>query len=359
METVSPETSKMPTRRKFFLIGLAVVILVAAIWRLFTYLTHDRYMESTDNAYVEADISAVAPKVQGYVRTVAVQDNQKVRKGDVLVVIDDSEYQAKLVQAQAAVATRRAAIDNVQATADKQRSAIAAALSGIDAKRAESQRASSDLQRLDQLLKDQWISKQRWQSAKADAQKSTADVTSATAEFNSQKSQLSVLSSQAKVVLSSYRESLAALETAQLDVDNTVLRAPIDGVIGNRAVRVGQYVRAGTLLVAVVPLSDVYVSANFKETQLGKIRIGQSVDLHVDAYPDQKVTGIVDSISPASGSRFSILPAENATGNFTKIVQRVSVKIRLADKLPDGIRLTPGMSVEASVDTRTAPAARR
>jgi membrane fusion protein, multidrug efflux system len=113
------------------------------------------------------------------------------------------------------------------------------------------------------------------------------------------------------------------------------------------------------LLVAVVPLSDVYVSANFKETQLGKIRIGQSVDLHVDAYPDQKVSGIVDSISPASGSRFSILPAENATGNFTKIVQRVSVKIRLADKLPDGIRLTPGMSVEASVDTRTAPAARR
>jgi membrane fusion protein, multidrug efflux system len=276
----------------------------------------------------------------------------------VLAVIDDSEYQAKLAQAKAAVATRRAAIDNVQASADKQNSVIAVARAGIESKQADRDRAASDLKRFDSLLKDQWISRQRWQTAQADALRTRADVSSATAELGSQKSQMDVLVSQAKVVFASYKESLAAEQAAQLDVDNTVLRAPIDGVVGNRAVRVGQYVRAGSLLVAVVPLDQVYVTANFKETQLENIRIGQSVDLRIDAYPDHQFKAVVDSISPASGSQFSILPPENATGNFTKIVQRVTVKIILTENLPAGIRLTPGMSAEANIDTRSQPARR-
>lgn len=343
----------MSVRRKLLLVVLACAVLGFGLWRGVQYFSHDRYVERTDNAYVEADIAAIAPKVQGYVREVLVADNEAVKKGDVLVIIDDSDYRAKLAQAEAAVATRRAAIDNVKATADKQKSAISAAQAEIDAKRADWNRADSDLKRFSQLRRDKWISEQRYQSASADAERSHADVASAEAALRGQRGQMGVLSSQARVALASYRETLAALDVARLDVENTVLRAPMDGVVGNRGVRVGQYVRAGSLLMAIVPVKDVYVVANYKETQLGNVTEGQEVRLHVDAYPDADIRGVVDSISPAAGSRFSILPPENATGNFTKIVQRLPVKIRLVQK-PQNVRLTPGMSVEASIDTRQA-----
>ncbi len=345
----------MSVRRKVLLALLAVAVIGFALWRVIRYVTVDQYMERTDNAYVEADISVIAPKVQGYVKEVLVRDNQPVKKGDVLAIIDDTDYRAKVAQAQAAVETRRAAIENVKASASRQQAAISAAKSEIDAKRAEWSLANSDLKRFGQLRKDKWISEQRYQSIQAEAQKSHANVDSAEADLRGQRGQLGVLSSQARVALASYKETLAALDVAQLDVENTVLRAPVDGIIGNRALRVGQFVRAGSLLMAVVPLRDVYVVANFKETQLHAIREGQEVVLHLDAYPDEKVRGVVESISPAAGSRFSILPPENATGNFTKIVQRLPVKIRLVDSPSANIRLTPGMSVEASIDTRMKP----
>jgi membrane fusion protein, multidrug efflux system len=350
-DVVPQKPAGMSLRRKLLLGGLLLAILGVGLWRGIRYFTHDRFVESTDNAYVEADISIIAPKVQGYIRDVRVKDNQTVRQGDIIAIIDDTDYRAKLAQAQAAVETRRAAIDNVKASASRQQSAISAAQAEIDAKQADRNRAESDLKRFSELRKDKWISEQRYQSVEADARKLRANVSSAQADLRGQQGQLGVLSSQARVALASYKETLAALRVAELDVENTVLRAPVDGVIGNRAVRVGQYVRAGTLLMAVVPLTDVYVVANFKETQLHDVSPGQQVSLHFDAYPDVQVQAVVDSISPAAGSRFSMLPPENATGNFTKIVQRMPVKIVLQD-VPATLRLTPGMSVEASIDTR-------
>jgi membrane fusion protein, multidrug efflux system len=354
-DVIPARATGMSLRRKILLIALVLGVLGFAVWRGLRYISHDRYMERTDNAYVEADISVISPKVQGYVREVLVKDNQPVRKGDVLAIMDDSEYRAKLAQAEAAVATRRAAIENVKASAERQKSAIASAQSEIEAKRADWSRADSDLKRFSTLRKDKWISEQRYQSAQADAARSHANVDSAQADLRGQQGQMGVLSSQARVVLAGYKESLAALEVARLDVENTILRAPADGVIGNRSVRIGQYARAGSLLMAVVPMRDVYVVANFKETQLQKIRVGQAVALTVDAYADNPLAGVVDSISPAAGSRFSILPPENATGNFTKIVQRMAVKIRLTNALPETVRLVPGMSVEAEIDTRSEP----
>jgi membrane fusion protein, multidrug efflux system len=349
-DTAPAAAPGMSLRRKLLLVGLAAALLVGGGIKGYDWLTVGRFTQVTDNAYVEADISVISPKVQGYIREVLVKDNQQVRAGDILARIDDADYRAKLAQAEAAVATRRAAIDNVSATAARQQSAIRAARAEIDSKQAERNRASADLARFAQLRKEGWASQQRLQTVEADAQKARAELDSAAAGLSSQQSQLTVLSTQAKVALASYKETLAAVEVARLDVENAVLRAPVDGVIGNRALRAGQYVRPGTILMAVVPLSDVYVLANFKETQLAHIRVGQKVVLHVDAF-DQDIDGVVDSISPAAGSRFSILPPENATGNFTKIVQRLPVKVRIAN-VPKDVRLTPGLSVEARINTK-------
>jgi membrane fusion protein, multidrug efflux system len=347
----SAPASRMSLRRKLLLLAILGALLLFGGYKAFKWFTVGRFVQATENAYVEADISVIAPKVQGYVREVLVKDNQPVRAGDVLARIDDSELRARLAQAQATVATRRASIDNVSASSARQQSVIAAARSEIDSKQAEGRRASADLARFEQLRKEGWTSQQRLQQVEADARKASADVASAAAGLSGQKSQLNVLSSQGKIALAYYREAMAAVEVAQLDLDNSVLRAPVDGVIGNKAVRVGQFVRPGTILMAVVPLSDVYVTANFKETQLARVRVGQKVSLHIDAYEDAAFEGVIDSISPAAGSRFSILPPENATGNFTKVVQRLPVKIRLVN-VPKDYRLTPGLSVEASVNTR-------
>jgi membrane fusion protein, multidrug efflux system len=346
----SAAATGMSLRRKLLMLGLLLAAILFGAYKGVMWLKVGRYTQTTENAYVEADISVIAPKVQGYVREVLVSDNQAVRTGDILARIDDSDLRAKLIQAQAAVATRRAGIENATASGVRQQSAIAAARSEIESKQAERRRATADLVRFEQLRKDGWTSQQRLQQIEADARKASAELASATADFNGQTSQLTILSTQAKMALAQYKEALATVEVAQLELDNAVLRAPIDGVVGNKSLRVGQYVRPGTILMAVVPLSSVYVTANFKETQLAKIRTGQKVTLHVDAYDDAALEGVVESISPAAGSRFSLLPPENATGNFTKVVQRLPVKIRLVN-LPKDLRLTPGLSVEVSINT--------
>jgi membrane fusion protein, multidrug efflux system len=344
-------TSRMSLRRKLLLFGLLAALVIFGVYKGYVWLTVGRYTQTTNNAFVEADISLIAPKVQGYISEILVQDNQQVRAGDILARIDDRDLRAKLVQAQAALATRRASVANVSASSARQQSAIAVARAEIESKQAERRRSGADLARFEQLRKEGWASQQRLQQVEADARKANAEVASAAAGLSGEQSQLGVLSSQAKMALAYYKEGMAAVEVAQLDWENAVLRAPVDGVVGNRAVRVGQLVRPGSILMAVVPLKDVYVTANFKETQVAKIKIGQKVVLQADAYDDIKLDGVVESISPAAGSRFSILPPENATGNFTKIVQRLPVKIRLVD-VPKDVRLTPGMSMDARINTR-------
>jgi membrane fusion protein, multidrug efflux system len=205
-DVVPQKPAGMSLRRKLLLGALLLAILGAGLWRGIRYVTHDRFVESTDNAYVEADISIIAPKVQGYIREVRVKDNQVVRKGDIIAIIDDSDYRAKLAQAQAAVETRRAAIDNVKASASRQQAAIEAAQAEIEAKQADRNRAETDLKRFSELRKDKWISEQRYQSVEADARKLRANVSSAKADLRGQQGQLGVLSSQARVALASYKD---------------------------------------------------------------------------------------------------------------------------------------------------------
>jgi len=337
-------------RRSLFIV-MAVLIVCAGIAYGVYYFITGRYIQHTDNAYVEADIAVIAPKVAGYVRAVPVADNQIVRAGDALLVIDDSDYRAALARAQAEVAHQRQSIGSARATAAAGNSQIGEAEAAVTAAQAEAVRARADVARFETLRRQGWVSKAALDVRIADAASRTAAVAQsqaavAAARSNERASRAGTGGAEAQLA-----GAQAGLEAARLDLANTVVRAPVTGSVGNRSARVGQYLRTGQQAMVVVPLGAVYVVANFKETQIGAMRPGMPVELQFDAYRDAHVDGRIVSLSPAAGSRFSMLPPENATGNFTKIVQRVPVRISLG-KLPAGLRLVPGMSVEASVDVR-------
>lgn len=338
-------------RRNIFLVLLGLVVL-AVLGYGFYWFTTGRYIESTDNAYVEADIAVIAPRVPGYIREVRVDDNQPVAKGDALVTLEDADYRARLAQAEAQLAAGRSAIGTAEAQTSGRAQAIREAEAALTAAEAEARRAETDRARLQQLLKDGFVSRQRYDVAVAEAASRRAAVAQARASAAAARAGVTGATTERSTAVASSRAAAAQVEAARYDLENTVIRAPIAGVVGNRSARVGQYVRAGQQLVVIVPILQVYVIANFKETQVARMVPGQPVTLAVDAYPDREVRGHIASLSPAAGSRFSILPPENATGNFTKIVQRVPIKILIDRPLPAGMRLVPGMSVEASVDIR-------
>lgn len=341
-------------RRNIFLSLVALVALAVlgfGVW----WFTTGRFVESTENAYVEADIAVIAPRVAGYVRTVEVDDNQPVKRGDTLVTLEDVDYRARLAAAEAELAAGRSAIGTAEAMTASRTSAIREAEAALAAAQAEVTRAEADRARLSKLLAQGFVSRQRYDVAVAEAASRRAAVAQARASVAAARSGVSGATSERSTAAASSRAAAAQAEAARYELDNTVIRAPIDGVVGNRFARVGQYVRPGQQLMAIVPVRDVYVVANFKETQVARMTPGQPVEIAIDAYPGREVRGRIASLSPAAGSRFSILPPENATGNFTKIVQRVPIKIRLDRPLPEGLRLVPGMSVEASLDVRTRP----
>lgn len=336
------------------LLGLCGVLVLGGVGYGAYWLNTGRYLEATDNAYVEADIVYVAPKVEGYVQSVLVKDNQPVKQGDVLLVLDDKDYRSKVAEAEARLLSRRGMGQSVVESIRQQELTVRELAASLAGARADAERAVKDRQRYADLARNKWVSTQRLEMAVADARKAEADVAEAEAKLAAARQQLNVLHAQTQAVGGSAAEAQALLEEAKLNLSYTVIRAPYDGVIGNRTARVGQFVRPGTAVMALVPLSGVYVVANYKETQLERVAVGQPVELHVDAYPDAVIRGHVDSIAPASGSRFSLLPPENATGNFTKIVQRLPVKIAIDQPMPKGVRLTPGMSVVATINTKDA-----
>ncbi|KZD12161.1 HlyD family secretion protein [Oceanibaculum pacificum] len=340
--------------RKLALALVGVGLLSAAIYAGWMWHHEWRYVESTDNAYVQADISVISPKVAGYVESVAVRDNQYVKAGDLLIAIGEREFAARVRQAAATVDAERTAIANFDSQAVLQRSLIEQAAAAIDSARAEVTRARKDYDRLSSLRRDDVVSRQRLELAEADLAKANAALASARAALQAEQQQLDVLETSRKAAEAKVVQAIAAQAVAQIDLENTVIRAPIDGVVGNRGVQVGQYVRAGTHLLSVVPLPNVYVLANFKETQIGRMRPGQKVRIEIDAYPDTVLTGQIASFSPASGSQFSLLPPENATGNFTKIVQRLPVRIDVPADNPLKALLRPGLSAIVSVDVRDA-----
>ncbi|MDR3417604.1 MAG: HlyD family secretion protein [Nevskia sp.] len=332
----------------------AAALLIAAATcagGLYWYRT-GRFLQSTDDAYVRADISAITPRVGGEVLAVQVVDNQAVRKGAVLVQIDSRDYAARLANAQAAVASAQAAIVANEEQLKLQQANIAQAKAGVDAAQADQERLRKDWQRAQQLVRDGVATTQRLDGAQAGYKSGDAAVARNHAALQAATQQVGALQAQSEQLRAQLQAQQALVQLAQIDLDATVLRAPIDGVVGDLAARVGERVNPGQRLLSLVPLQAVYVEANYKETQLTRMSVGQPVTVKVDAFPGARLRGHVDSVSPASGAEFSLLPPQNATGNFTKIVQRVPVKIALEADEPLRGRLRPGMSVLATVDTR-------
>lgn len=338
--------------RKFILFGLLGLFVIGGAYGAFYWFTEGRYFESTDNAYVQADISAISPRIQGYVREVAVADNQRVKQGDVLLRIDDTDFAAHVADAEAAVQAQQAALVSNDSKIKWQQSNIERARAQIASVQADLDFAQQDYTRYQALVGSDFVTKQKFETARAELEKQKALLASAQAALLAEQQQLVVLQAGAKEIQAKLAQMQAQLALARNDLDNTVIRAPIGGVIGNRTVRTGQFVRPGVQLLVVVPLPDIYVVANFKETQLVDMRPGQKVEMTVDAFPGRKFAAHIDSFAPASGAQFSILPPENATGNFTKVVQRIPVRI-VVDKAEDAALLRPGLSVYVSVDIRT------
>ncbi|WP_426409924.1 HlyD family secretion protein [Bradyrhizobium ganzhouense] len=343
--------------RKLLLAGVAAAALAGAGWYGYDYWTVGRFLVSTDDAYVKADNTTIAPKVTGYLDRVVVGDNEHVKAGQVLARIDDRDFRVALDQAKADVAAANATITSKQAQLDVQDAVIAAAKATIDVDTAAKTFAQQENKRYTDLAATGYGSVQNAQQAQSRNAGAEAAIQRDTANLASALKQVELLKAEIVQANAAAARAAALQHQAELNLGYTTIVAPIDGVIGNRTLRVGQFVQAGTQLMSIVPAEGAYVVANFKETQLTHVRAGQEVEIEVDTFPGQVVHGHVDSIAPASGQEFALLPPDNATGNFTKIVQRIPVKIALDAETAPAIELRPGMSVIPTIATRSAPTA--
>ncbi|MEG3135683.1 HlyD family secretion protein [Rouxiella sp. T17] len=350
VETPQPRPQKSKKRRILLRLALGVAliaVLAFAYWYLFA-----RYNESTDDAYIQADSVTLAPKISGYVAKVLVKDNQWVKAGDPVVQIEDDQYQARLNQASATILADQAAIDQANAEINRQNAQIEEAQAQQRAAKVQLNYSNHEYQRYLPLAASGAENQEKLaelrrsrDQAQADFDANVAAVKSASAQIQSMHAQIE----QAKAQLASAQANRAQ---SNIDFRGTIIYSPLDGRVGDRAVRVGQYVQPGTRLLTVVPEHDLYLVANFKETQLTHMLPGQPATLHVDAFPSHDFTGVVDSFAPGTGSLFALLPPDNATGNFTKIVQRVPVRIRITDNSEAVQRLLAGMSVTVDVNTQ-------
>ncbi|WP_213302544.1 HlyD family secretion protein [Paraburkholderia sacchari] len=340
--------------KRIVLVGLGLVALVAAAaWGGHWWLV-GRFIESTDDAYLKADSVTIAPKVNGYVTDVYVADNQAVKAGDPLVKLDARQYQVALDQANATVDARNADIQHAEAQLEQQHANIAQTQAQQEVGRVNLRHAQDQVARYAPLTAIGAETADRLAELKSQRDQAQATLAADTAAVESARSQIAALTAQIAQARAQLEAARANAAQAQLDLDNTVVKSALAGRVGDRTVRVGQYVQPGTRMLTVVPVQQTYLTANFKETQIGRMRVGQPVEMHVDALPGHTLHGVVDSFSPGTGAQFALLPPENATGNFTKIVQRVPVRIRV-DTGPEtrGV-LLPGMSVTVDVDTRSA-----
>ncbi|HEX9647230.1 MAG TPA: HlyD family secretion protein [Alphaproteobacteria bacterium] len=328
-----------------------------------------QYVITTDNAYVRGDITAISSRVDGYVEEVHVDGNQTVAAGEPLVTLradrfetDVDEARADAGAAAAEVAIGRAAVDNARARRRLQQSLIAQADARLDAAKAQAEQAAREVERYRQLLERKTGSRQKYEAVATAQQTMEADVRRAQAELAAARDEVPVIDSeihQLETEITRLEAKVArarsGLDRAEIALSDTVIVAPVAGKIGNQRVERGMYMEAGWPMMSVVPLDGTYVVANFKETQLQRLRIGQEAVMRVDAFPDHVLIGRIESLAPASAAEFSLLPAQNATGNFIKVVQRIPIKI-VYDLPPelDG-RVLPGMSVVVTVDTRSAP----
>ncbi|WP_246664491.1 HlyD family secretion protein [Tardiphaga sp. P9-11] len=342
------------TIRRIMLAGAALAVVGGISLYGWDYWTTGRFLISTDDAYVKSDNTTVSPKVSGYLSEVFVGDNEHVKLGQLLARIDDRDFKVAVDQAAADMVGARAAIAAKQAQLDVQEAVINAAQATLDVDRATLTFAAQDSKRYSDLATTGSGSLQNAQQAQSRIASAQAVMARDAANLVSAEKQVDLLRAEIAQANATHARAVASHEQALLNLSYTSIVAPVDGTVGNRSLRSGQYVQAGTQLMSVVPLHGAYVVANYKETQLTEVRKGQTVSLEVDMFPGQTVHGHVDSIAPASGQEFALLPPDNATGNFTKVVQRIPVKITLDDGNSSLIQLRPGMSVIPTIETHTA-----
>jgi membrane fusion protein (multidrug efflux system) len=358
---VKPKISLRPSQKavKRAALALALVLgIAAAAYFGYGYATTGRYLETTDDAYVKADSTIISPKVSGYIAEVQVGDNEKVKAGQLLARIDDRDFKAALDQAHADVNASEAAVRNLDAQISLQAPIIEQGTADVAAAEANLQFAQEEQARYDGLMKTGSGTIQRAQQTDAALREKAAQLQHGKSGLLAAQRKVDVLTTDRAKAVAQLDRSRAVEAQAALNLSYTQITAPVDGTVGARSLRVGQYVQAGTQLMAVVPLDAVYVVANFKETQLTHVRNGQPVEIEIDSFHGTKLRGHVDSLSPASGLEFALLPPDNATGNFTKIVQRVPVKIVLDDHTLTGL-LRPGMSAEPTINTKATVLAER
>ena len=355
------KSSLRPTRKAIKRVALALAAslgVAAAADFGYGYFTTGRYLESTDDAYVKADSTIISPKVSGYIAQVLVGDNQPVKAGQLLARIDDRDLRTALEQAQADVAGSEAAVRNLDAQIALQQPIIEQGTADVAAAEANLKFAQEERARYDDLMKSGSGTIQRAQQTDAALREKVAQLQHGRSALLAAQKKVDVLTTDRAKAVAQPDRARAVAEQAALNLSYTEITAPVEGTVGARSLRVGQFVQAGTQLMAVVPLDAVYVVANFKETQLTNVRNGQPVEIRIDSFHGARLRGHVDSLSPASGLEFALLPPDNATGNFTKIVQRVPVKITLDDHSLTGL-LRPGMSAEPTVDTKATVLAER
>jgi membrane fusion protein, multidrug efflux system len=338
--------------RKLLLAAGGTIGLLALVFLGLRWYAVARFIQSTDDAFVGGEITVLAPKVAGFIAEVAVTDNQTVRAGDLLVRLDDRDFRAALSRADAAVTAQRAQLANLAATLHLQQAVIAEARASINAADAEVVRTRDDQARFARLAQRGAASVQSSQKADSDFAQAQALGARARASLEAAQRQSDVIGTQRQQTEAQLAQAIAERDLAQLNLQYTQLRAPVTGVVANRSARVGAYAAIGTQLLSVVPAQGLWVDANFKESQLAHMRPGQSVSIRADVLPDVTFRGRVVSLSPATGAQFSVLPAENATGNFTRIVQRVPVRIALLGDASRLGQLRPGLSVRVDVDQR-------
>jgi membrane fusion protein (multidrug efflux system) len=358
-EPSAPVSAKGRTGR----LRLLLVVLVASLalsgatWYGYHWLTVGQFIVSTDDAYVRAHNTTLAAKVAGYLTSIDIEDNSLVHAGDIIARIDDGDYQLAVNSARDKVATQQATIGRLERQIVAQQASVDQAKAQLASAQAIRKQTESEFDRQQMLANKEFASRQTLEKALANRDQAIAGVENARAAVDAAKANVGVLTAQRQEAARALDERKTALAKAERDLSFTAIRAPIDGVLGNRAVQTGDYVQPGQRLASLVPLDEVFIDANFKETQLARLQPGQSADIQVDALPGDTVHGTIASVSPASGSVFSLLPPDNATGNFTKIVQRVPVRISVPVEITRQQILRPGMSVVVSVNTKAPVAA--
>jgi membrane fusion protein (multidrug efflux system) len=339
-------------KSKFILLGLGALLLLGAASYATYYAFIGRFYVSTDDAYVRANNTTLGARVSGHIASILPGDNTIVRAGDVVFKIDDGDYRIAVDAARSRIATQQATIDRIGRQITAQESAAEQAKAQLASADAASKRAGLDFERQQALSTRGFASRATFEVSQAGRDQGVASVQSAQAAYDAARDNIEVTKAQQEEARSQLAELQTSLAKAERDRDFTLVRAPVDGTFSNRLVNTGDFIQAGQRLGNVVPLNDVYIDANFKETQLKRIRPGQPVTISVDAYGHRKFSGVVDSISPAAGSVFTLLPPDNATGNFTKIVQRLPVRVRVPKDVAKQNLLRAGMSVYTTVDTR-------